>query len=331
MSQQLIDNFQRRVNYLRISVTDRCDFRCVYCMSEKMTFLPRAQLLTLEEIAWIGRAFVELGVTKIRITGGEALVRHDIMRLFRQLGKLDGLNSLVLTTNGSQLSRYAQELKQAGVKRINISLDSLRPERFKELTRTGELKQVLQGIEAAKHAGFAGLKLNTVILRNRNDDEILDLVHFAIEQQMDISFIEEMPLGEVTEHQRSSTYYSNAEIFNYLKQHFSLIASNETTGGPARYQHIANTTTKVGFISPHSHNFCESCNRVRLTTEGKLLLCLGQEHSVDLRQVIRAHPHNLEMLKQTIVNAMQIKPQGHDFDIQRAKPVIFRYMSTTGG
>jgi cyclic pyranopterin phosphate synthase len=326
---QLIDRFGRTVNYIRISVTDRCDFRCVYCMEEEMEFLPRAQVLTLEEIAFIGRAFVELGVQKVRITGGEPLVRRDVMKLMRELGDLP-LRELVLTTNGSQLTRYAGELKAANVKRINISLDSLQPERFRQITRKGELSQVLAGIDAALGAGFERLKINAVILKNRNHDEVLDLVRFASGRNMDISFIEEMPLGINSDHDRAQAYYSSDDIRRDLEQHYTLIPTAETTGGPSRYFRIHETGTRVGFISPHSHNFCHLCNRVRLTVEGRLLLCLGQEHSVDLRHVARAHPGDMEVLKQAIRDSMAIKPKGHDFNLA-AQPVIFRHMNMTGG
>lgn len=327
---QLIDRFGRHVTYVRISVTDRCDFRCVYCMAEDMTFLPRAQVLTLEELSEVGRAFTELGVSKIRITGGEPLVRRNVLQLFRELGRLDGLHELVLTTNGSQLPRYARELRAAGTRRINISLDSLKPERFKRITRIGDLEQVMAGIEAARDAGFERIKLNTVILRNRNHDEILDLVRFAIDRDLDISFIEEMPLGVIGDHDRAEAYYSSDRIRRELEQHYELLPTTENTGGPSRYFRIPGVTSRIGFISPHSHNFCDTCNRVRVTVEGRLLLCLGQEHSVDLRHVLRAHPGDRERLKRTIVEAMAIKPKGHDFDLQ-AKPVIFRHMNATGG
>lgn len=331
MSYQLVDKFNRRVTYVRISVTDRCDFRCVYCMSEDMTFLPRAQLLTLEELALIGRAFVELGVTKIRLTGGEPLVRNNVMQLFQSLGQLSGLKELVLTTNGSQLPKLAPALKQSGVKRINISLDSLKPERFHRITRVGHLDKVLAGIEAAKQAGFEAIKLNTVILKNRNHDEVTDLVQFAVDNAIDISFIEEMPLGAIGDHDRTEAYYSSDQIRQDLTQVFTLLPTTENSGGPAKYFRIPNTTTRVGFISPHSHNFCESCNRVRITTEGRLLLCLGQEHSVDLKRVIRAHPNEIEPLKEAIIKAMAIKPKGHDFDVTRGQPIILRHMNVTGG
>ncbi|WP_421621373.1 GTP 3',8-cyclase MoaA [Alkalilimnicola ehrlichii] len=327
---QLIDRFGRRVTYVRMSVTDRCDFRCVYCMSEDMQFLPRAQILTLEELATLGRAFTELGVDKIRITGGEPLVRSNVMTLFESLGALPGLRELVMTTNGSQLPRYAESLRRAGVRRLNISLDSLDPDRFHRITRTGKLAKVLEGIEAAREAGFDRIKINTVAMKNRNDDEILDLVDFVVARGLDISFIEEMPLGEIEDHDRAEVFMSSDEVRERISTRYSLVPSTATTGGPSRYFKVSGTDSKVGFISPHSHNFCESCNRVRVTTEGRLLLCLGQEHSVDLRRVLRAHPGELEPVKQAIRDAMAIKPKGHDFNLA-AKPVIMRHMNMTGG
>ena len=327
---KLIDRFGRSVTYVRLSVTDRCDFRCVYCMSEKMTFLPRAQILTLEEIAFIARAFSELGVYKIRLTGGEPLVRENVIWLFREIGQLPQLREMVLTTNGSQLERMATGLRAAGVRRINISLDSLDPERFRQITRVGDLNKVLRGIAAAQAAGFEKIKINSVILKNRNHDEVCDLVNFAIDRGMDISFIEEMPLGIINEHDRAEAYYSSDEIKHDLEQRYTLIATTETTGGPSRYYRVTGTNSRVGFISPHSHNFCASCNRVRVTTEGRLLLCLGQEHSVDLRRVVRGYPRDLDRLKRTIVEAMAIKPKGHDFNLKE-QPVILRHMSVTGG
>jgi cyclic pyranopterin phosphate synthase len=299
-------------------------------MDEKMTFLPRAQILTLEELEWLGRAFVELGVTKIRITGGEPLVRKNILKLFQGLGSLEGLKELVLTSNGSQLVKMAQPLKEAGVKRINISLDSLKPDRFKKMTRIGKLDVVLRGIEAALKAGFKRVKLNAVILKNRNHDEVIDLVQFAIDHDIDITFIEEMPLGVIGEHDRAEAFYSSAQIRQDLEESFTLLPSVETTAGPSRYYRVIDTNTRVGFISPHSHNFCDTCNRVRVTTEGRLLLCLGQEHSVDLRRVIRANPGDIVPLKQAIVKAMAIKPKGHDFELDD-QPQILRYMNATGG
>ena len=298
---QLIDNFGRRVSYVRISITDRCDFRCVYCMDEEMTFMPREQLLTLEEIAFLVRAFCELGVEKVRITGGEPLVRRNVDWLIEQIGALKhttSLKELNLTTNGSQLPKYAEKLAAAG-------------------------------IDAAKQAGFKRIKLNAVIMKGRNDDEIVDLAQFAIDNDLDISYIEEMPLGQVT-HSRNESYCSSDEVLATLQKHFDLQSSIANTGGPSRYYKVAGTNSKIGFISPHSHNFCESCNRVRVTTEGRLLLCLGQEHSMDLRDIIRRHPGDIEQLKQAIIKSMDIKPKGHDFNIKE-QPIIFRHMSVTGG
>jgi cyclic pyranopterin phosphate synthase len=328
--EMLVDNFGRTINYIRMSVTDRCDFRCVYCMEEEMTFVPRQQLLTLEEMATIGKAFTELGVSKIRITGGEPLVRQNVIKLFDDLGKLPGLHELVLTTNGSQLVKLATKLRQAGVARINISLDSLDADKFRNITRVGELAQVLAGIQAAQDAGFEKIKLNTVILKNRNHDEVTALVRFAVDRGFDISFIEEMPLGIIGDHDRAEAYYSSDQIRSDLEKTWSLIPTTESTGGPSRYFRIPDSTTRVGFISPHSHNFCHDCNRVRLTCEGRLLLCLGQEHSIDLRQVLRSHPGNIDKVKQAIRDSMQIKPKGHDFNLS-VKPVIFRHMNMTGG
>lgn len=327
---KLIDQFGRTVDYIRLSITDRCDFRCVYCMSENMTFLPRDEVLSLEECARLVKIFVNLGVSKVRITGGEPLVRKNAMWLFDEVGKLEGLNELVLTTNGSQLESQAAALKKAGVKRINISIDSLDAERFKKITRTGDLNKVLAGLQASIDAGFEGIKLNTVLMRGSNDDEAADLVQFAIDKKIDISFIEEMPLGEV-DHARESTFVSNADTLKLLQNNFTLLPSTETTGGPARYWRVANSNTKIGFISPHSHNFCESCNRVRITCKGELYLCLGQEDKVDLMPLLRANPNDDAPIIHAILDSMRVKPKGHDFDLQRAKPAVVRFMSHTGG
>ncbi len=332
---KLIDQFGRTVDYIRLSITDRCDFRCVYCMSEDMTFLPRDEVLSLEECARLVRIFVNLGVSKVRITGGEPLVRKNAMWLFEEVGKLAGLQELVLTTNGSQLEKQAQDLRNAGVKRINISVDSLHAERFKKITRTGELDKVLRGIQAAKDAGFENIKLNTVLMRGINDDEAEDLVDFAIAQHIDIAFIEEMPLGEV-DHARESTAVSNADTLKRLQSKYPLTASTISTGGPARYWRVNNTPTKIGFISPHSHNFCESCNRVRITCKGELYLCLGQEDKIDLMPLLRhypdtAQPESDQPIIDAILKSMTIKPKGHDFDLRRAQPAVIRFMSHTGG
>ena len=327
---QLIDRFGRHVTYVRLSVTDRCDLRCVYCMAEDMEFLPRSQLLTLEELARLGRCFSELGVVKLRITGGEPLVRRNVIWLFRELGALAGIRDLTLTTNGTQLARYASDLKEAGVTRINVSLDSLRQDRFRAITRLGAIDKTLAGIDAALAAGFRRVKLNSVILKNRNHDEVLDLVRFAMDRGMDISFIEEMPLGQIGDHDRAEAYYSSDAIRADLTRHLDLVPTTETTGGPSKYYRVAGTDTRVGFISPHSHNFCGDCNRVRVTAEGRLLLCLGQEFSADLRRTLRANPTDDERVKQGIAAAMSLKPRGHDFDL-RTRPLILRHMNMTGG
>jgi GTP 3',8-cyclase len=327
---QLIDRFGRKIDYLRISITDRCDFRCVYCMAEEMTFLPRAQILTLEEIYTLAKAFAELGIKKIRITGGEPLVRKGVLELLQNIGRIEGLHELVMTTNGSHLESMATALKEAGVKRINISLDTLDAGKFSAITRTGNLQQVLKGIQAVKSAEFERIKINSVILKNRNHDEVCNLVQFAVDNGIDISFIEEMPLGVVSRHDRSAAYYSSAQIKTDLSRGFNLIPCTEKTGGPSNYFKVAGSQSRVGFISPHSENFCSSCNRVRLTVEGRLLLCLGNEHSIDLKQIIRSHPGNSIVLKQAIIDSMQIKPEKHEFNIHE-QPVILRHMNVTGG
>ena len=326
----LIDKFSRQVRYVRISVTDRCDFRCVYCMSEEMTFLPRTQVLSLAELSQVARAFTELGVEKIRLTGGEPLVRKGIDELVTDIGALPGLKDFAMTTNGAGLRRHARALREGGMTRLNVSLDSLDPERFKRLTRTGDLAKVIDGIHAAQDAGFERIKLNAVILRGRNDDEVLDLVDFAREEQLDISFIEEMPLGDVSDHSRGETFYSSDDVQASIESRYALIPSPETTLGPSRYFRMPDSDSRVGFISPHSHNFCSTCNRVRVTVEGRLLLCLGNEHSVDLRATLRQYPGELEPLKEQIVTAMDLKPERHHFSTDGDVQVV-RFMNMTGG
>ena len=329
-SNLLIDRFGRQVTYVRLSVTDRCDLRCVYCMSEDMTFVPREQLLTLEEMFRLGKAFVAMGVDKIRITGGEPLVRRNILKLFQDLGQLQGLRDLTLTTNGTQLARYAKDLKAAGVTRINISLDTLKPERFHALTRLGDIRKVLEGIDAALAAGFQRVKLNAVILKHRNHDEVLDLVNFAHARGMDITFIEEMPLGVIGDHDRAEAFYSSDEILRDLRTGMELAEVAEQTGGPARYFQRDGSAYRVGFISPHSHNFCSTCNRVLLTVEGRLLLCLGHENSIDLRALLRRYPETDQPLLDAIRAGLNRKPLRHEFssngDVQ-----ILRFMNASGG
>ena len=331
-NKKLVDRFGRGVDYLRLSVTDRCDFRCVYCMAEDMTFVPKPDVLSLEEMYQISRAFTELGVAKIRLTGGEPLIRNNVMSLIERLGQLEGLDELALTTNGSQLQRLAPALKQAGVKRVNVSLDSLNPRKFRHLTRHGNLEQVIAGIDAAVAAGFDGIKINAVVLKGRNEEETLDLVEFARDRQIDIVFIEEMPLGLIDEHNRALTFCSSEELRELIEPRHALEAMGDPTGaaGPARYYTMADSQTRIGFISPHSNNFCHLCNRVRVTAEGRLLLCLGNEHSVDLRALLRSPQYSLEALKQAIVDAMDIKPEKHFFD-NELEPQILRFMNATGG
>lgn len=328
---KLIDPYGRSITYLRLSVTDRCDFRCIYCMGEDMTFLPRQQILSLEELGQIGAAFATLGVTKIRITGGEPLVRQGIVQLVEQLSR-NGLRDLSMTTNGARLARFAPALAGAGLHRINISLDSLQPDRFRALTRTGDLTDVLQGIQAAKDAGLQRIKLNCVVMRNRNADEITALTQFALDQGIDITFIEEMPLGTVTSHNRASEHFSSADIRQEIGRNWSLSPSTHNSGGPARYWQIRGYDTRVGFISPHSQNFCSTCNRVRVSAEGRLLLCLGNEHSVDLKHILRNTPSHQQQnaLERAIIQAMTLKPEKHHFDLH-GEPDIIRFMNSTGG
>jgi cyclic pyranopterin phosphate synthase len=292
--------------------------------------VPRKDILTLEELALVCRAFVELGVNRIRLTGGEPLVRNNIQSLVTSLSRLPDLEELSLTTNGSRLSKLAAPLFQAGIDRINISLDTLKPDRFEEITRTGKLQLVLDGIAAAKKAGFKKLKLNSIILKGRNDDEIFDLAEFAVNNGYDLTFIEEMPLGLIDEHDRESCFISSEEIRRRLSSTYELCASSETSGGPARYYYAEGHATRFGFISPHSENFCSSCNRVRVTAEGRLLLCLGNEHSIDLRSITRDHPGDVKVLKEAIIEAMSLKPERHYFDSEEM-PQIVRFMNATGG
>jgi cyclic pyranopterin phosphate synthase len=317
------------VTYLRLSITDRCDFRCSYCMAEEMTFLPRAQVLTLEECLRLASTFVDLGVTKVRVTGGEPLVRHNVVWL------LERSPACRVEGTGDDHQRFAARslcpgLAAAGVKRINISLDTLRAERFKEITRVGDLAKVLRGLDAAQAAGFQRLKMNTVMMRGTNDDELIEMVEFAVERGIDISFIEEMPLGEIG-HARQSTYISSEEALARLRTRFVLLPSTESTGGPARYWRIPGTSTRVGFISPHSHNFCDSCNRVRITARGELYPCLGNNDAPALLPLLRAHPTDDSPAARGDRHSMGIKAKGHDFSSQMDAPQVLRFMSMTGG
>ena len=330
MTSQLTDQFNRTINYIRISVTDRCDFRCIYCMAEKMEFLPKTQLLSLEEIDRIASIFISLGVEKIRITGGEPLVRKNIDSLFSSLSKNKGLKELTLTTNASQLKKKALMLKSSGVKRINISLDSLDPLTFNKMTRTGVLEDVLKGIEHAVEVGFEKIKLNTVLMKGINDHELFELIDYAIKHGLDISFIEEMPLGS-TDFERKVTAVSNNDVLEKIKDKYSVKSISLSTGGPAKYWQVEGSNTRVGLISPHSHNFCEDCNRVRISCKGELFLCLGQEEKIELMPLLRNHLHDDQPIKDAIINSMKIKPLSHEFNLNQSKPAIVRFMSHTGG
>jgi GTP 3',8-cyclase len=326
----LVDSFGRAITYARLSVTDRCDLRCTYCMAEDMTFLPRSEVLSIEELSLLGETLCELGVTKLRITGGEPLIRGGIIELLKRLRQIPQLQELCLTTNGTHLTQYAQALKDAGVDRINISLDSLKPERFTQLTRVGNLQTVLDGITAAQQAGFKRIKLNCVALKHYNADEVPELVNFALQEGLDISFIEEMPLGKIDGHTRQVEFISSAELREKISARFDLLPTQDNSGGPARYWKAKGFSSRIGFISPHSENFCSSCNRVRVTATGKLILCLGQDNSADLRAAMRMSHTPKETLKQTLVNAIVHKPEKHDFDLNN-EPQILRFMSVTGG
>jgi GTP 3',8-cyclase len=329
----MIDPFGRHISYLRVSVTDRCDFRCVYCMPEHMTFLPKADVLSLEELDRLCGAFIRKGVRKLRLTGGEPLVRRDVMKLIRSLGsrvKMGELEELTLTTNGSQLGRFAGELAECGIRRVNVSVDTLDPVKFRDITRWGDLPKILAGIEAAEGAGLK-IKINVVALRGVNDQEIPDLIRWAHARAMDITLIETMPMGDV-DADRTEQYLPLSLVKAELAKQFTMDATLERTGGPARYVRVQETGGRLGFITPLSHNFCESCNRVRLTCTGTLYMCLGQEDSADLRAVLRASSDDA-MLGAAIDEAVSRKPKGHDFIIDRRhnRPAVARQMSLTGG
>lgn len=331
---ELIDPFGRKVDYLRISVTDRCDFRCVYCMSEDMTFLPKADLLTLEELDRVASAFVRHGVRKLRITGGEPLVRRNIMTLFKALGRhLDSgaLSELTLTTNGSQLARFADELYACGVRRVNVSIDTLDADKFTAITRWGKIDQVMDGLKAAKRAGLQ-VKINAVALKGVNDSEIHDMVAWCGGEGFDLTFIEVMPMGDIGNEQRIDQYWPLSMVRAELASRWTLEESDYVTGGPARYVRVKETGGRIGFITPLTHNFCESCNRVRLSCTGTLYMCLGQDDAADLRAPVRASEGD-QLLDEAIFEAITRKPKGHDFVIDRRRGAksVARHMSVTGG
>ena len=328
----LIDPFKRKISYVRVSVTDRCDFRCTYCMSEDMEFLPKKDVLSLEELDRLCNTFIDLGVKKLRITGGEPLVRKNIMQLFSNLGKKlgQGLEELTLTTNGSQLDRYAKDLFENGVRRINVSLDSLEKNKFKKITRIGDLDKVINGIKDAKKVGLK-IKINTVALKGINDNEILNLVNWCGENKFALTFIEVMPMGEIGE-KRAEQYMPLTEVKSLKQTKYSLTEDSLRTGGPARYVHCHETDQKIGFITPHTHNFCELCNRVRITCTGEMYMCLGQQDKADLKTPLRKS-ENDQLLKDAIYEAISRKPKGHDFIIERKEDETFvpRHMNVTGG
>ena len=331
----LIDPFARAISYLRVSVTDRCDFRCVYCMAENMTFLPKRELLTLEELDRMCSTFIRMGVEKLRITGGEPLVRRNIMSFFHAMTRhLDSgaLKELTVTTNGSQLARFAKDLAAAGVRRVNVSLDTLDEEKFARVTRWGRLGQVLDGIEAAQNAGLR-IKINAVALKGFNEEELPRMTEWCAERDMDLTWIEVMPMGDLGNEDRVGQYWSLRDVRDAYEQHYTVTDLAERTGGPARYVRLEVTGQKIGFITPLSHNFCESCNRVRLTCTGELYMCLGQDDMADLRGPLRAHPTDDAPLETAIRAAIGLKPKGHDFDYsrRRADGQVARHMSHTGG
>ncbi len=333
-SAPLIDPFARRISYLRVSVTDRCDFRCVYCMAENMTFLPKADVLSLEELDRLCSAFVRMGVRKLRLTGGEPLVRRNIMSLFRALGrhvKSGAMDELTVTTNGSQLAKYAGELRDAGVRRINVSIDTLDPAKFTAITRWGKLDQVMAGLRAAKTAGLQ-VKINAVALKDFNEDEFDRLVGWCGDEGFDLTFIEVMPMGDIGSENRLDQYLPLSMVRAQLAAHWTLEDSDYRTGGPARYVTVKETGRRIGFITPLTHNFCELCNRVRLTCTGTLYMCLGQDDAADLRRPLRAMADDT-LLDAAIREAISRKPKGHDFIIDRRHlgPAVQRHMSVTGG
>ncbi|MFK7868985.1 MAG: GTP 3',8-cyclase MoaA [Roseobacter sp.] len=335
MIEPLIDPFARAITYLRVSVTDRCDFRCVYCMSENMTFLPKKELLTLEELDRMCSTFVDLGVQKLRITGGEPLVRRDIMRFFNSMSRhleAGTLKELTLTTNGSQLERFAQPLWDAGVRRVNVSLDTLDDDKFAAITRWGRLPQVLRGIDAAQAVGMR-VKLNAVALKDFNESELGSMTDWCAKRGVDLTWIEVMPMGDIGNENRLGQYWSLKDVRRAYEEHYTVTDLAERSGGPARYVKLEETGQKIGFITPLSHNFCESCNRVRITCTGEIYMCLGQEDMADLRPPLRAHPDDDGPLRDAIRAAINLKPKGHDFDYSRQKldGQMPRHMSHTGG
>ena len=331
----LVDSFMRRISYLRVSVTDRCDFRCNYCMAENMVFLPKKDLMTLEELDRLCSVFIQLGISKIRLTGGEPLVRRGIIDFITHLSRhlqTNALEELTITTNGSQLVKHAKALHEAGIKRINVSLDTLNPDKFKSITRWGDFHKVINGIMEAKRFGIK-IKINTVALKGFNEEELFDLLTWCNINEFDITFIEVMPMGDIGNENRISQFWSLKNLRKKLEEKYNLVDIPERTGGPAHYVNISETKQKIGFITPLTHNFCESCNRVRVTCTGELFMCLGQEDKVDLKTPLRLYPNDNRPTMEAIKNAIALKPKGHDFDYSRKAIAgqITRHMNHTGG
>jgi len=331
----LIDPYMRRINYLRVSVTDRCDFRCQYCMSENMVFLPKKDLMTLEELDRLCTIFIQLGVTKIRLTGGEPLVRRGLLDFIKNMSRhlnTGALSELTLTTNGSQLTRLSKPLYDLGVRRLNVSLDTLDPDKFKQVTRWGNFSKVINGIMTAKECGLK-IKINTVALKGFNENELFDLTSWCAKNEFDITFIEVMPMGDIGNENRIGQFWSLKNLRQRLEERYTLIDTPERSGGPATYIKVWETNQKIGFITPLTHNFCESCNRVRVTCTGELFMCLGQEDKVDLKTPLRKYPNDDRPTIETIRRAIEAKPKGHDFDYSRQtiQGQVTRYMNHTGG
>lgn len=329
----LVDSFGRHIDYLRVSLTDRCNFRCTYCMDENMTFESRSEHLLSDELLLICQAFVELGVQKIRLTGGEPLIHPDFPYLLKKLSQFEQLSNIAITTNGSKVAEHIELIKQSKISQLNISLDALDADCFMRITRTGNLHQVLSGVDAAIDAGIDRVRLNAVVSKGFNDDQVLALLQYALDKSVHIAFIEQMPLGRMTSVKRSENYISNEDVRAEIGKHYQLLPmlNKKAQAGPAEYYKVAGFNSEIGFISPHSNNFCQSCNRLRLTRKGELVLCLGQDEAIDLRQIIRGSNSPLEALKKVIIDSLLSKPESHQFDARNDDVQVVRFMNVTGG